>query len=220
MEKRKFVAIVFDIDGTIVKPLSSWRYIHERLGNWDVLAYKYQDMFLKGKISYREFCKLDASHWKGLPQHKISKLFKRVPYTKNAKKYLLKLKKMGFCLIALSTGLHYIPDRLKKEIGFKIIVSNRLISRKGILTGGVKINISHGEKGKVLRKILTKLKIHPKQVICVGDSDGDIPMAKICGFSISFNSISSNLNMIVDYVCKGNDFSEVYRVIKHLIEHT
>lgn len=214
VENTKFVAIVFDIDGTVVKPVSSWRYIHERLGNWNVLAHKYQDMFLKGKISYKQFCKLDAEHWKGMHEYYIARLFRRVPYSKNAKKSLLKLKRMKLRLIALSTGLQYLPERLKKEIGFEIIVSNRLISKNGILTGGVKINISHGEKGKVLKKILKKLKIHSQQVICVGDSDGDIPMAKICGLSIAFNSKSPQLNSIVDYVCVSNDFSEVYRFIK------
>ncbi|MCM8788379.1 MAG: HAD-IB family phosphatase, partial [Candidatus Omnitrophica bacterium] len=172
MMNRRFVAIAFDIDGTIFKPISSWRYIHERLGNWDVLAHKYQDLFLAGKISYRQFCKLDARHWKGMPESRIARIFKRVAYSKNAKRCLLRLKKMGFCLIALSTGLQYIPERLKKEIGFDEIVSNRLLARNGILTGSVKINISHGEKGKILKSILKKKKILPSQVICVGDSDG------------------------------------------------
>ncbi len=210
---KKFTCIVFDIDGTIVKPISSWRYIHEKLGNWDVLAHRYQDMFLSGKISYRKFCELDAAHWKGMPEKKIASLFKTVPYTKGAKRYLLKLKDAGFKLIAISTGLQYIPDKLKMEIGFEKIVSNRLISRKEILTGSVRINISHGEKGRILKKILKTMKISPENVICVGDSDGDIPMARMCGFSIAFNSTSSRLNNVVDYVCRTDDFSEIFTLI-------
>jgi len=205
--------VVFDIDGTIVKPVSSWRYIHEKLGNWDVLARKYQDMFLAKKISYRKFCELDASHWKKMQESEIADIFNPVPYTKNAKSCLLKLKKKGFSLIALSTGLQYIPDRIKKEIGFKKIVSNRLISRNGILTGRVKINISHGEKGRVLKNVLGSMNVSPADVICVGDSDGDVPMARICGFSIAFNSTSDRLNNVVDYVCKTDDFLEVFNLI-------
>ena len=216
-EAKDYCAIAIDIDGTIVQPVSSWRYIHEKLGKWDVLAYRYQDMFLAGKITYRQFCKLDAAHWKGIPEKKISSLFKNVPYTRNAKRCLLKLKDMGFQLIALSTGLQYIPEKLQDEIGFKIVVSNRLLSRRGILTGGVKINISHGEKGIVLRKILKKLNLSSDQVICVGDSDGDIPMAKMCGFSIAFNSSSQKLNKVVDFVCESQNFIEVLSVIEKLI---
>lgn len=217
---KRFVCIVFDIDGTIVKPVSSWRYIHEKLGNWDVLAHRYQDMFLAGKISYRQFCKLDAAHWRGMQEYRISRLFKRVPYSRNAKKCLLNLRKDGFHLIALSTGLQYIPERLKKEIGFDAVVSNRLLSRNGILTGGVRINISHGEKGRILKKILKKMNIQPQHVICVGDSDGDIPMAAMCGFSIAFNSMSEKLNKVADYVCKTDNFLEVFRVIKKISEQS
>ena len=209
----KYTNIVFDIDGTIVKPISSWRYIHEKLGNWNVLAYKYQEMFLAGKINYKKFCELDAAHWKGMPESNIAEIFKKVPYNKNAKKCLLQLKNNGFKLIAISTGLQYIPDKLNREIGFERIVSNRLISHKEILTGSVKINISYGEKGIALKNILKKSRISPQNVICVGDSDGDIPMADICGFSIAFNSTSSKLNNVADYVCKTNDFSEIFRII-------
>ena len=80
----RYKAIVFDIDGTVVKHISSWRYIHERLNLWDVLAHKYQDEFLAGKISYRKFCELDAAHWRGMPEKRLTVIFKRAPLAKNA----------------------------------------------------------------------------------------------------------------------------------------
>jgi Haloacid Dehalogenase superfamily, subfamily IB, phosphoserine phosphatase-like len=220
MKKRigKYIAIAFDIDGTIVKPVSSWRYIHEKLGNWDILACRYQDLFNAGKISYRQFCKLDASHWKGMSESKIAEIFSDVPYTKHAKECLIELKRKGFFLIALSTGLQYIAEKLKKEIGFNVVVSNRLLSNNGILTGGVRINISHGEKGKILKKILGRYKILPEETICVGDSEGDIPMLKLAGFSIAFNSVSDHLSQIANYVCKTDDFCEIMDVINKICQ--
>ncbi|MCK4249717.1 MAG: phosphoserine phosphatase, partial [Candidatus Omnitrophica bacterium] len=67
----KYKLIIFDIDGTITEHVSSWRYIHEKLDLWDVLACKYQEQFLAGRISYKKFCELDAAHWKGLSEKKI-----------------------------------------------------------------------------------------------------------------------------------------------------
>ena len=58
----RYKLIVFDIDGTITRHISSWRYIHEKLGLWDDRAFHYQEDFLAGKISYRRFCELDAAH--------------------------------------------------------------------------------------------------------------------------------------------------------------
>jgi len=210
--------IILDIDGTITQHISSWRYIHEKLGLWDKRAFKYQEAFLAGKISYRKFCELDAAHWKGISEKKIRRIFEDVRYAKNAAKVIRSLKKMGFKLVAISTGLQFMPDRLKKEFGFHYTLSNRLNSRNGRLTGGVTINISHGAKGEMLKHIFKKFNAAPHEAIGVGDSAGDIPMVKSCGYSIAFNSSDEELSKMVDYNCKTKDFSEVYKKILTIIK--
>jgi len=214
----KYKLIIFDIDGTITKHISSWRYIHEKLGLWYNLAYRYQEKFIAGKISYRKFCELDAAHWKGLPERKIREIFQEAPYVKNARRYLRNLKEMGFKLVAISTGLQYIAERIKKELGFDYILSNRLISRKGILTGKVKINITHGAKGKILGRILRRFRVKPEEVIVVGDSSGDIPLVKNSGYSIAFNSSDREFSRMVDYDCRTKDFKEVLEKIVSISE--
>ncbi len=213
----KYEAVIFDIDGTITTPVSSWRYIHEKLGKWDVLACRYQELFLANRISYRKFCELDAAHWKNLSENDIKKLFRDVPYAKNAAASIKKLKKLGLKLIAVSTGLQYLPERLKKELCFDYILSNKLEARRGILTGGVKINITHGAKGKALKKIIREMKTEPHRVIGVGDSEGDIPLCRAAGYSIAFNSSSRRLSEIVDYNCQTDDFLEVYKKIVEVL---
>ncbi|MGB2960833.1 MAG: HAD family phosphatase [Candidatus Omnitrophota bacterium] len=201
--------IVFDIDGTITRHISSWRLIHEKLGLWDILARKYQEQFLAGKISYRRFCELDAAHWKGLRVKKLYAIFKNIRYSKNVKRAIKKLKKKGFKLVAISTGLQFITERVKEELGFHYVIGNRLDVRAGKLTGKVKINISHGAKGKTLRSILKRFKVKPHEMIAVGDSEGDIPMVKLAGYSIAFNSSSETLSKVVDHDCRSADFMEV-----------
>jgi phosphoserine phosphatase len=212
----KYKLIVFDIDGTITRHVSSWRYIHEKLGLWDILAKKYQEQFLAGKISYRRFCELDAAHWKGIEKKKLDEIFRRVRYSKNARRAIKKLKKMGFKLIAISTGLQFVTDRIKKDLEFDLVTGNCLNVRNGRLTGGVTINIGHGAKGKTVRTILKRFGIKQREMIVVGDSEGDIPMITLAGYSIGFNSSSSKLSKIVDYDCKSDDFMEVYNKVKEI----
>ncbi|HOL66490.1 MAG TPA: HAD family phosphatase, partial [bacterium] len=191
-----FKAVIFDLDGTITRPVSSWRYIHEKLGKWDVLACRYQEMFLAGKISYRQFCELDARCWKGLPEEKIREMFAGIPFNKNAVFCLKKLRKLGLKLFGLSTGLQYVVQRVEEEVPFDGWLSNRLCSRKGVLTGQVKINITHGGKGRVLSRLLGPAGIRPEEAIAVGDSDGDLSLARACGYAIAFNSKSKRLNQV------------------------
>ena len=212
----KYKLIVFDIDGTITRHVSSWRYIHEKLGLWDILAKKYQEQFLAGKISYRRFCELDAAHWKGIEKKKLDEIFRRVKYSRNARRAIKKLKKMGFKLVAISTGLQFITDRIKEDLEFDLVIGNCLNVRNGRLTGSVTINIGHGAKGKTVRTILKRFGIKPREMIVVGDSEGDIPMIILAGYSIGFNSSSRKLSKIVDYDCKSNDFMEVYNKVKEI----
>ena len=209
----KYKLIIFDIDGTITRHVSSWRYVHEKLGLWDVLAKKYQEQFLAGKISYRRFCELDAAHWKGLEVKKLKKVFQGVKYSKNARRAIQKLKKAGFKLAAVSTGLQFITERIKEELGFDHVMGNRLNTYRGRLTGGVTINIGYGAKDKTVRAILKRLHITPHQTIAVGDSDGDLPMIKLAGYSIAFNSTSDKLSKLVNYNCRTQDFMEVHNNI-------
>ncbi|MFA5143069.1 MAG: HAD family phosphatase [Candidatus Omnitrophota bacterium] len=205
----KYKLIIFDIDGTITTHISSWRYIHERLGLWQDRAFRYQEQFFAGKISYRRFCELDAAHWRGMSLGRIRRIFDHVRYSRNAVSCIRRLKAAHFKLIAVSTGLQFMPDRLMKELKFDYALSNRLQSRRGRLTGGVKINISHGAKHRILQKIFGRFRVKPHEVICVGDSEGDIPLAKVCGYSIAFNSSSAELSRISDYDCRTRDFREV-----------
>jgi len=212
----KYKLIVFDIDGTITRHVSSWRYIHEKLGLWDILAKKYQEQFLAGKISYRRFCELDAAHWKGIEKKKLDEIFRRVRYSRNARRAIKKLKKMKFKLVAVSTGLQFVTDRIKEDLEFDLVIGNCLQVRNGRLTGGVTINIGHGAKGKTVRTILKRFGIKPREMIVVGDSEGDIPMITLAGYSIGFNSSSRKLSKIVDYDCKSDDFMEVYNKVKEI----
>jgi phosphoserine phosphatase len=209
----RYKLIVFDIDGTITTHISSWRYIHEKLGLWRDRAFQYQEDFLAGRISYRKFCLLDATHWRGLSERKIRKVFDSVKYSKNARFSIRKLKLLGFKLACVSTGLQFMPDRIMKELGFDYAISNRLTARSGKLTGDVKINLQHGAKHKILARIFKKFNVKPHETISVGDSEGDIPMARSCGYSIAFNSTSKELSKISDYNCRTRDFKEVYRKI-------
>jgi phosphoserine phosphatase len=178
-----------------------------------MLAYRYQEKFLAGKISYKKFCRLDAAHWKGLPERKIKEIFRKAPYAKNAARCIKKLKKMGFKLIAISTGLQYMAERIKRELKFDYILYNELISKNGVITGRVEVNITHGAKGKALRRILKKMYVRPYEVISVGDSAGDIPIAELSGYSVAFNSSDKEFSNIADYNCKTKDFMEVFKKI-------
>jgi phosphoserine phosphatase len=214
----KYKLVVFDIDGTITKHVSSWQFLHERLGQWGNQAVHYQQMFLAGKISYRKFCRLDAAHWKGMEAAKLYKIFEEIPYAKNVERAAKVLKDRQFKLAAVSTGIQFIVERVKKDLGFDYVLSNKLKVRAGRLTGGVEVKISHLGKGKVLESILKRFQIAASSTIVVGDSAGDIPMMRMAGYAIAFNASSRTVADASDYSCKSDDFMEVCEKILEISE--
>ncbi|MBN1271394.1 MAG: HAD-IB family phosphatase [Candidatus Aminicenantes bacterium] len=205
----KFRLVVLDIDGTITRHVSSWQYLHERLGQWADEADEYQKMFLDGKISYRKFCRLDAAHWKGMEEGHLFALFREVPYARNVEKALDILKHKGFMLAAVSTGIQFIVERVRQELDFDYVLCNELKVCRGRLTGGVRINIGHLEKGKALEKMMRKFNIPDSETIVVGDSAGDVPMMERAGYAISFNANGPEVERAADYRCRSDDFMEV-----------
>lgn len=216
----RYKIVVFDMDGTLTRHVSSWQLIHEKLGLWDEDACRYQEQFLKGRISYRRFCELDAKRWQSLPVARITRHLHAIPYSVNVKSTLKKLKNLGFKLAIISTGLDLLALKVKKDLLIDHCICNKLYVRNGRLTGRVKINIAHGEKGKVFKTLLKNTGIKPKQAIFVGDSATDIPAARIAGYAIAFNASHAGLVDSVDYNCRTKDFREVLSAIKKInIQH-
>ena len=210
----RYKIVVFDMDGTLTQHVSSWQLIHEKLGLWDEDACRYQEQFLKGRISYRRFCELDAQRWKNLPVAEITSHLHAIPYNRNVKRTLKRLKKMGFKLAIISTGLDLLALKVKKELLIDHCVCNKLYVKNGRLTGRVKIDVAHGEKGLAFRKLLRKAGFKPDQAIFIGDSATDLPAAQIAGFAIAFNASHNGLVAAADYNCRSKDFKEVFAVIK------
>jgi phosphoserine phosphatase len=213
----RYKMVVFDMDGTLTRHVSSWQLVHEKLGLWDEDACRYQEQFLQGKISYKKFCELDAIRWQGIPARKIEKILHAIPYTRNAVKSVRQMKTLGLKPAIISTGLDILANKVKKELGIDYCLSNKLFVRRGRLTGKVKIAVSHGEKGKMFRKLVKQAGIKPQEAIFVGDSATDVPAARAAGYAIAFNTSNRELARSADYVCKTRDFREVFREIKRLM---
>jgi phosphoserine phosphatase len=123
---------------------------------------------------------------------------------------------MGFLIVGISTGINLLTDRVEEDLKFDRIYSNILLSKNGCLTGRTDILISYDKKGVFLKKIAAQAGVKLEETIIVGDGPGDIPMAKLAGFSIAFNPSSKKLEEIVDYNCKTKDFREILSVVRRI----
>jgi len=178
----------FDCDGTLTSVKSSWEYLHRKLNIWDNNADHYQTLFREGKINYFEFCRRDAFLWKGINISRIVSMLQDIPYNTGSFEVVRALKRRGIFTIILSTGLSLLVEKVRKDLGIDMALSNELLSEGGLLTGEIKINVEFDKKGCVVEKILKNSGLNKTEACAIGDGEGDAGMFEAVGLPIGFHS--------------------------------
>jgi phosphoserine phosphatase len=202
-EAKNLKLVVSDVDGTLMNA-HSWQFLHKALGTWNK-GQRYHEMFFRGRITYEEWARLDASLWRSLPLQRVKRIISTMPYTYGAKETISVLREKGFRVFLLSAGLSLVTERINEEIEVDGCLANDLIVRNGLLTGDVKVNVSFYSKDKVLRKMLSSWDLKMEDCISIGDDPTLIPLFKKVGLSIAFNPVDKNVERHADIVVKSKD---------------
>ena len=207
-EVKKLKLVVFDVDGTLMKVVSSWQFLHEGLGTWD-MGKQYAEQFFRGAITYEDWARLDASLWKGLKLESVRQIVDSIPYTNGARHAITTLRRNGFKVVLLSAGLSLVTERIEREIRLDGSSANELKVENGLLTGEVKVNVSVDNKDTVLLRMLKKFNLGIDECAAVGDDETLIPLFEGVSLSIAFNPRSWVVEEKADIVVKSDDLREV-----------
>ncbi|MBE0512550.1 HAD family phosphatase [Candidatus Bathyarchaeota archaeon] len=205
---KKLRLVVFDVDGTLMKAVSSWQFLHERLGTWD-RGKQYAERFFRGVITYEDWARLDASLWRGLELGRVRRIVDSIPYTDGARDVITILRRNCFKVVLLSAGLSLVTERIEREIGVDGSLANDLKVENSLLTGEVKVNVSVDNKDTVLLRMLKKFNVGMDECAAVGDDETLIPLFEGVSLSIAFNPRSWVVEEKADVVVKGDDLREV-----------
>lgn len=179
--------------------------MHEELGLWTSRADQYQERFRAGEISYEEFCRLDALEWQGLSESRLRGICDRIPFHPGAKEMARALRGAGLRLGIVSTGLSILAERVRSELGFDHSSANHLEIRDGRLSGGIRIDVGHGGKDRAFLSFCRRYGLDAGAVAAVGDTEGDISMFRLSGWSIAFNPADDRVRASARVVVEGTD---------------
>jgi len=199
--------VIFDIDGTIVQTYS-WQHLHQNLGTWNQ-AKKHHNQFFQNKITYKQWAQQDAALWKNQPITKISQIINQMPYTKGAKQTITTLRQNNIETYLLSAGLTQVAQRIQKETGVNGYTANTLITKDGILTGEVEVNVSFHNKDKHLPHILRKFNLTPQECAAVGDDPTLVPLFKKVALAIAFNPTNKGIEKHANITIKSDDLRAI-----------
>lgn len=208
----KIKLAVFDLDGTLTKPISSWEHLHRHLGTWEKGGKENLVKFLAGELSYQEFADLDAQYWVGMSVSDVKAIAGEVQYVEGAHELVKLMKKQGAEIAIISGGLSVIAEKAASDFEIKYWWANDLLTSGGQLTGEVKVNVSFNGKLEIYNKLLEKLNLKPYQVLTIGDTDGDINLFENSGLCIAINPLSPRVAQAADYVVE--DLRQALEIIK------
>jgi len=205
--------VVFDMDGTIIEPRSSWAMIHEHFGtdNTEMLQ-----MYIDHKISDKEFVKADIELWnsksdKQVDEEYINSILDQAKPRKGAEELISSLHKANIKTVILSGGIQYLADKWAKKWNMDDALANDLIDDKnGNLTAVIKS--SGHNKGPVMEKMIEKYKCSKNEIAAIGDTVVDIPTFERAGLSIAVNTEDKRVISKANYHLKG-DLSELKELI-------
>jgi len=233
--------VFFDCDGTLTTVKSSWQYIHERLGVWDRNADEFQRLFRAGEIDYLEFCRRDASLWKGMTEKRVLEIIEEIPYHDGVRETMRTLGCEGVLTVLLSTGLSFLVERVKQELGMTLAVANELVVENGVLTGDVRIHVAHDtgrplgaggdgvdaavadmhspapcglqHKGYWVKSVLSERGLRKEESAAVGDGEGDLGMFEEAGVAIGYRP-SAKVLPFLDHALYNGSFKKVFEVLR------
>ena len=209
---------VFDVDGTLTKVESCWRFVHEKLGTWEKGGKINAELYFNRVISYEEWARLDASLWSGLSIEKIRGIVSEIPYMDGVREAFSFLRGNNVKIVLLTAGLSLLAERIAREIGVDDYVANELETENGRVTGRVKVRVSVSNKGEVLEELMKRFNAKPYECMAVGDDETMIPVFRKVALSIALNPCNVKVEKQAKIVVKARNLKEIIPHIKEFMK--
>ena len=133
----RYKLVVFDMDGVLIDYVSSWTWVHDKMGVENEEAFR---SFKEGRISEIEFIRRDIGLWTGKDKDvRISDIINAlhdVPLIHGIQETIAALSHNGIRSVIVSGGIDLAAKMIADEYGFDDHAANSIMCcPDGILTG-------------------------------------------------------------------------------------
>lgn len=113
-------------------------------------------------------------------------------------------------VVLLRTFEASLGQKILDERGIKVTINDSKFALHLTKSG---IN-----KGLTLLEALETLGIDPKRVAVIGDSDTDVPMFEVCGYSAAVGNATNEVKSKANYVCKEEIGEGAVEAVSHIVK--
>jgi len=191
-------AVIFDMDGTLTGTPNPWRYVHERIGIWDTVAFTHMDDWLSGLSTYDEFCRRDVQLWAGRDVSEIHSYLDEIEINRHVAEVAGTLVERGIPSIIISSGFRYLARKIQTDCNWEplLIYANELVAGPD-----VRIDVSADWSSPLSKKAhadraLSIVGANFQDTLVVSDAQHDLEQLRDCGFQLHVREDDDLLRVI------------------------
>jgi len=207
---------VFDVEGVLI-PKARFLLFEVFMGfgvRYFVRALFYGFLYFVGLRSLKESLRRIYGLLSGLPYEQFISMFQEVSPMPDAGYVFEELRKDGFKIALISSGIPRIAlQDLAERLGADFVSGVEVGVSEGRLTGEAWGEvIEDGGKALALKELVRDGKISPSYCVSVSDDRNNVPLFSLCDLNIGYNP-DYIVSRRADYAVKG-DLSEILPLIR------
>lgn len=184
---RRFRAVAFDLDGTLVTGTSTGRYVARKFGQGDRMD-RLEAAFAAGTITNRAVADEDGLTYAGRSLAQVREALDGIPVVAGIPETLAVLRQAGVELWLATVTWSFIGDVFRDRYGFAASSGVVMgLDSQGRLTGRVEQPFDEQDKARWVLDQCRRAGLEPGACAAVGDARSDLPLFRAVGLSIAFN---------------------------------
>lgn len=180
--------VIFDCDGVLTTAESSWGFLHQYFGSRDNRYFA--ELYRRGLISYLDWMIIDIAlmiqSWgRPIKRADLERALEEIEVKREAYVTVEELRKRGFKLAVVSSGVDLLVRRVCRELGIDPCLFNELVFIGDELIPGGVPRVPLREKPIIVKRLASDLGFKLEDTVYVGDSSWDIDVFKLVPVSIA-----------------------------------
>ena len=205
----------FDLDGTLVRHVSTGQHIAAHLGHGDAMA-EVEKAYAAGAFTNVDVAAMDGRHYQGLTRTDVASMLDDISVIDDIAETVGWLKERNIPSVICTLAWRFVGEIFADRYGFIASSGPTLrVGSGGEFTGEVESDFTEEDKPEFVGSLCSARAISLSEVFHVGDSRSDIPLFNAVGYSVALNATRDAVDS-ARVALEADSLLDVLRVIPGL----